>query len=230
MARKKLLVVEDDPGLQRQLRWTLDGYEVVFASEREMALNQLRRHQPAVATIDLGLPPETDSAGEGLALLKQMLAIAPGMKVIVLSGNQDIQGYFRHRSRSKRTGLQSFLFRLHPGHRRPKPVLFPWKTHPEEKPAIVQHPLPPEHLIPEKTDKFLLIVIGLIMEFNIFQKVMPLIFIHFGEYLCLIFEFVRLVGKIEIMIVLVRSYSILKIRDERIVLMQFKGISHAYER
>jgi len=59
---------------------------------------------------------------------------------------------------------------------------------------------------------------------------MPLIFIHFGEYLCLIFEFVRLVGKIEIMIVLVRSYSILKIRDERIVLMQFKGISHAYER
>jgi two-component system NtrC family response regulator len=89
MARKKLLVVEDDPGLQRQLRWTLDGYEVVFASEREMALNQLRRHQPAVATIDLGLPPETDSAGEGLALLKQMLAIAPGMKVIVLSGNQD---------------------------------------------------------------------------------------------------------------------------------------------
>ncbi|WP_395408093.1 PEP-CTERM-box response regulator transcription factor [Pseudoduganella sp. UC29_106] len=87
--KKKLLVVEDDPGLQKQLRWTLDAYEVLFASEREMALNQLRRHQPAVATIDLGLPPETDGAGEGLALLKQMLAIAPQMKVIVLSGNQD---------------------------------------------------------------------------------------------------------------------------------------------
>jgi two-component system NtrC family response regulator len=89
MAKKKLLVVEDDPGLQRQLRWTLDAYDVVFASERQMAMNQLRRHQPAVATIDLGLPPETDGAGEGLALLRQMLAIAPGMKVIVLSGNQD---------------------------------------------------------------------------------------------------------------------------------------------
>jgi putative PEP-CTERM system response regulator len=89
MAKRKLLVVEDDPGLQRQLRWTLDAYDVVFASERQMALNQLRRHQPAVATIDLGLPPEADGAGEGLALLQQMLAIAPEMKVIVLSGNQD---------------------------------------------------------------------------------------------------------------------------------------------
>lgn len=89
MAKKKLLVVEDDPGLQRQLRWALDDYDTVFAADRDMALNQLRRHQTAVATIDLGLPPDTDGSAEGLALLKQMLAIAPDMKVIVLSGNQD---------------------------------------------------------------------------------------------------------------------------------------------
>jgi len=89
MAKRKLLVVEDDPGLQLQLRWALDAYEVVFAADRNTALGQLRRHQPAVATIDLGLPPDTDGATEGLALLTQMLGISPDMKVIVLSGNQE---------------------------------------------------------------------------------------------------------------------------------------------
>lgn len=89
MTKNKLLVVEDDLGLQKQLRWALDAYEVIFAANRDAALGQLRRHQPAVVTMDLGLPPEPDSAQEGLALLHQMLAIAPGTKVIVLSGNQD---------------------------------------------------------------------------------------------------------------------------------------------
>lgn len=89
MTKKKLLVVEDDLGLQKQLRWALDAYEVVFAANRDAALGQLRRHQPAVVTMDLGLPPEPDSASEGLLLLQQMLAIAADTKVIVLSGNQD---------------------------------------------------------------------------------------------------------------------------------------------
>lgn len=89
MTKKKLLVVEDDLGLQKQLRWALDAYEVVFAANRDAALGQLRRHQPAVVTMDLGLPPEPDSAEEGLLLLQQMLAIASDTKVIVLSGNQD---------------------------------------------------------------------------------------------------------------------------------------------
>ena len=89
MAKKKLLMVEDDPGLQRQLRWALESYDVVFAADREMALSQLRRHQPCVAIMDLGLPPDADGATEGLALLQQMLVIAPDLKIIVLSGNQD---------------------------------------------------------------------------------------------------------------------------------------------
>ncbi|MDL2356425.1 MAG: PEP-CTERM-box response regulator transcription factor [Pseudomonadota bacterium] len=88
MGKPKLLVVEDDPGLQKQLRWRFDGYDVLLASEREAALAQLRRHQPAVATLDLGLPPHADDASEGLATLREMLAIAPDTKVIVLSGNQ----------------------------------------------------------------------------------------------------------------------------------------------
>jgi two-component system NtrC family response regulator len=89
MGKKKLLIVEDDKGLQKQLRWSFDAYEVVVADERESALAQLRRHQPAVVTMDLGLPPDPDGAGEGLATLQQILAAAPATKVIVLSGNQE---------------------------------------------------------------------------------------------------------------------------------------------
>jgi len=89
MAKAKLLVVEDDPGLQQQLRWAFDDVDVVVAHDRETAMAQLRRHQPAVATMDLGLPPDADGASEGLALLAQMLAVAPDLKVIVLSGNRD---------------------------------------------------------------------------------------------------------------------------------------------
>lgn len=87
--KKKLLIVEDDAGLQKQLRWSLDAYEVLTASDRESALAQLRRHEPAVITMDLGLPPDPDGATEGLALLQQILSLAPETKVIVLTGNQD---------------------------------------------------------------------------------------------------------------------------------------------
>lgn len=85
---KKLLVIEDDPGLQKQLRWSFDNYDVFVASDRESALAQVRRHEPAVVTMDLGLPPDPDGASEGLATLQQILALAPDTKVIVLTGNQ----------------------------------------------------------------------------------------------------------------------------------------------
>lgn len=84
-----LLIVEDDPGLQKQMRWSFDGYETVVAGDRESALTQLRRHEPAVVTLDLGLPPDADGASEGLATLGQILALSPQTKVIVVTGNQD---------------------------------------------------------------------------------------------------------------------------------------------
>ncbi|WP_374584656.1 PEP-CTERM-box response regulator transcription factor [Pseudoduganella sp.] len=88
-SKPKLLIIEDDPGLQKQLKWSFDDYEVVVAGDREAALAQLRRHEPAVCTMDLGLPPDPDGATEGLATLQQILALAPETKVIVLTGNQD---------------------------------------------------------------------------------------------------------------------------------------------
>jgi len=86
---RPLLIVEDDPALQKQLRWSFDQYEAITASDRESALSQIHRHQPAVVTMDLGLPPEADSVSEGFRLLEQILAIAPNTKIIVLTGQND---------------------------------------------------------------------------------------------------------------------------------------------
>ncbi len=85
----KLLVVEDDPGLQKQLKWSFEGFDVVMANNREDALALIRRHEPPVMTLDLGLPPDADGASEGLATLEQVLSIAPDTKVVVVTGNED---------------------------------------------------------------------------------------------------------------------------------------------
>ncbi len=89
MSQSPLLIVEDDLALQKQIKWSLDRFETVTASDRESALLQFRRHQPAVVTMDLGLPPDPDSVSEGFKLLEQMLAIDPTAKVIVLTGQND---------------------------------------------------------------------------------------------------------------------------------------------
>ena len=86
---RPLLIVEDDPALQKQIRWAFDNYETLTAGDRESALALVRRHQPPVVTMDLGLPPDPDSVSEGFKLLEQILAIAPQTKVIVLTGQND---------------------------------------------------------------------------------------------------------------------------------------------
>ncbi|MGE5387096.1 MAG: PEP-CTERM-box response regulator transcription factor [Betaproteobacteria bacterium] len=86
---RPLLIVEDDPALQKQIRWSFDQYETIAADDRESALAQIRRNQPAVVTMDLGLPPDADSVSEGFRLLEETLAIAPDTKVIVLTGQND---------------------------------------------------------------------------------------------------------------------------------------------
>src|SRR5690349_22647193 len=84
---KVLLVVEDDEGLQRQLKWAYDGYEVVCAGDRQSAIDALRAHEPAVVTLDLGLPPDPDGTDEGFATLAEILRLKPDTKVIVATGH-----------------------------------------------------------------------------------------------------------------------------------------------
>ncbi|BBE35248.1 PEP-CTERM-box response regulator transcription factor [Sphingosinicella microcystinivorans] len=83
----KLLVVEDDEGLQRQLKWSYEDYEVICAGDRRTAIELLRAHEPAVVTLDLGLPPDPDGTSEGFATLQEILALKPDTKVIVASGH-----------------------------------------------------------------------------------------------------------------------------------------------
>jgi len=85
--RPKLLIVEDDAGLQRQLRWAYDDYEVVVAGDRREAIDAMRAEEPAVVTLDLGLPPDPDGVSEGFATLAEILRLKPDTKVIVASGH-----------------------------------------------------------------------------------------------------------------------------------------------
>jgi two-component system, NtrC family, response regulator len=85
--KPKLLIVEDDAGLQRQLRWAYDGYEIVTVANREEAIAAVRAEEPAVVTLDLGLPPDPDGTSEGFATLETILTLRPDTKVIVASGH-----------------------------------------------------------------------------------------------------------------------------------------------
>ena len=82
----QLLIVEDDLALQKQIKWSLDQLASATADDRESALTQLRRHAPAVVTMDLGLPPDADGTDEGFKLLEQIVVSSPDTKVIVLTG------------------------------------------------------------------------------------------------------------------------------------------------
>lgn len=87
---RRLLIVEDDPGLQSQMRWCFsEDLEVTVASDRESALASLRRTEPEVVTLDLGLPPDPGGASEGFSLLEEILRLAPMTKVIVVTGRED---------------------------------------------------------------------------------------------------------------------------------------------
>jgi two-component system NtrC family response regulator len=88
-AARKLLIVEDDPGIQSQLRWCFEDYEVIAAVNRTEAVNELRRHEPSVVLQDLGLPPDDEGVSEGFATLRDILTLAPFTKVIVVTGHGD---------------------------------------------------------------------------------------------------------------------------------------------
>lgn len=109
MAKKEtLLVVEDDQGIQSQLKWSFDAYDVVIAGDREEALVLLRRYEPKVITLDMGLPPDPGGTSEGLATLQQILDLAPATKIVVVTGNDDREAAV------KAIGIGAYDFYLKP--------------------------------------------------------------------------------------------------------------------
>lgn len=93
--KRTLLIVEDDLGLQSQLRWHFEEYNVIVANNRDEALAALRRERPAVILQDLGLPPDDEGVEEGFATLQESLAIDPSLKVIVVTGHSDYANALR---------------------------------------------------------------------------------------------------------------------------------------
>lgn len=84
-----LLIIEDDAGLQSQLRWHFDQYESIVADNRQDAIAALRLHEAAVIIQDLGLPPDEDGVDEGFKCIQDILRISPNSKVIVMTGKTD---------------------------------------------------------------------------------------------------------------------------------------------
>ncbi len=89
MQARKLLIVDDDPGLLKQLKQCFEGYEIYVAKDREQAIAELRRHEPAVVLQELRLTQKGECMEEGLATLTETLKLAPHTKVIVLIDNVD---------------------------------------------------------------------------------------------------------------------------------------------
>jgi two-component system NtrC family response regulator len=87
---ESLLVVDDDSGIRKQLKWAMSkSYKVLLAEDGRKALDLFKQHTPSVVTLDLGLPPDADGASEGLRVLEEILALGKGTKIIVVSGNED---------------------------------------------------------------------------------------------------------------------------------------------
>jgi len=104
---RKLLVVEDDPGLQSQLRWCFEGYDVIISGDGESALHEIEQYKPHVVTLDLGLPPDESGTSQGFHLLEQILVTAPQTKVIVVTGNNDRE----HALKAVRIGAYDFFYK-----------------------------------------------------------------------------------------------------------------------
>jgi two-component system NtrC family response regulator len=87
--KEKLLLVDDDPGILRQLAWSFPDYELLTASDETSAIEQVTAQHPKVVSLDLGLPPDPDGSTVGLRILDQILTVAPRTKVIVVSGSEN---------------------------------------------------------------------------------------------------------------------------------------------
>lgn len=111
MENTTLLIVEDDLGLQKQLKWHFSEgeYNVVLANDFETAIEALRMHEPSVVIQDLGLPPHEDDVSEGFRTMQEILRLSRNTKVIVVTGTNETE----HALRAVSMGAYDFY---------PKPV------------------------------------------------------------------------------------------------------------
>lgn len=89
MLNPVLLIVDDDAGIRSQIKWGLEGYEIITADCRLDAIKQVEKHKPPLVTLDLGLPPDAEGTMEGFAALKAILECSPDTRVVVVSGSEE---------------------------------------------------------------------------------------------------------------------------------------------
>jgi DNA-binding NtrC family response regulator len=89
--KPRLLLVDDDPLIVETLAFALAGdYEVAVAADRVAAIAALREGlAPDLALIDLGLPPVAHLPNEGFKLIGDLLAHAPQVRILVLTGQNE---------------------------------------------------------------------------------------------------------------------------------------------
>jgi len=89
MDNPKLLIVDDDQGIRTQLKWGIEGFDIITANSRQKAIEQFEKHHPSVVTLDLGLPPDVEGTSEGFAILDAILQRGADTKVVVVSGSEE---------------------------------------------------------------------------------------------------------------------------------------------
>ncbi len=91
MNQRHLLIIEDDPGLQSQMRWCFadDQMQIAVAANESEAIAAVRRNPPQVVTLDLGLPPDPGGSKIGFGILKSIRSLLPDCKIIVVTGREE---------------------------------------------------------------------------------------------------------------------------------------------
>lgn len=87
---EKLLIVDDNEDIRKQLKWGLGkDYQVILSADVGEAMALFNKHRPLVVTLDLGLPPHVETSEEGFRCLGEILKVDPMVKIIVISGNDE---------------------------------------------------------------------------------------------------------------------------------------------
>jgi two-component system NtrC family response regulator len=106
--KPRLLVIDDDDDLRKQMKWALSAdYEVLLAEDRKSALSLFAKKRPQVVTLDLGLPPRPASVEEGFTVLSEMLTANPQAKVIIITG----RGEKEHALKAVSEGAYDFMYK-----------------------------------------------------------------------------------------------------------------------
>jgi two-component system NtrC family response regulator len=108
LRKQKLLIVDDDEDLRTQMKWALTAdYNVYLAEDRQSAIAIINKEQPAVVTLDLGLPPNPAGVEEGFAILDHILDNYSHTKVIIITG----RGEKEYALRAVEKGAYDFFYK-----------------------------------------------------------------------------------------------------------------------